>query len=267
VLEFQYTMIKQLTLPYYQKMLLWLTLRDEQYFLAGKEQYTAKQQRGGQESSSGRPAPGKISSKQIGDELLNGTSTKQDKKSAKRRDKDGGGSDGESKANPSSSAYDAARTWPLFCFELKFSVDQEERFLAAHKQVTEGDGMGGNNDLAHKRSQMAAAVITADNMGKAVGTLSHVIARREERTLLGILNPKQVAAYQSWLSTDSNRERSRRAIAEHQSVLSSVHFMDASSSSDGNTGNHKEVSLHDISRRLTEVLQISTRSDSMMLEE
>lgn len=270
VLEFQYTTLKELTLPHYHKMLLWLTLRDEKYFFEGKEQYLAKQllqqQNCVQEIPPGRPSAVKISSKQIGDDLLNGaaTTTKHEKKSAKKRDKDSGGSDGESKASASSSAFDAARTWPLFCFELKFSVDQEERFLAVYKKVTEARSAGGiHGDLAYKRSQMAEAVITIDSLGKAVGSLGHVIARREERSLLGILKPGQVAAYQIWLAKDRNRQRSRLAVAEQQISSSSVH-----SASNGMNGCANEVSLADISRRLSEVLQISTKSDgcSRMLE-
>lgn len=270
VLEFQYRMLKELTLPYYQKMVLWLTLRDEAFFMAGKEHYTAKQQRkenGEDIAAPGRPATGKISSKQIGEELTNGgnSNKKREKKSDRRGgEKDSGGSDGEGKAITSSPAYDAARFWPLFCFELKFSVDQEERFVAAHKQITEGGC--GRNDLSDKRSQMAAAVVTTDSLAKAVGSLSHIIARREERTLLGILSPRQVASYQAWLTRDDNRGKGRREVVGHRHEYLGEQFTDALSASDGNTGNSKEGSLHDISRRLSEVLWISSKSDTVMLE-
>jgi hypothetical protein len=37
-------------------------------------------------------------------------------------------------ANLTAQAFDAPRMWPLLCFELSISVDQEERFMQAHKR-------------------------------------------------------------------------------------------------------------------------------------
>jgi bZIP transcription factor len=258
VLDFQYSTLKQLTLPYYQKMLLWFTLRDEKYFLAGKEQYIARLQQNVPDNTVSRPATGKISSKQVGDELLNGPSKKDDRASiAKRRkDKD----EEEASSNATSAPHDAVRTWPLFCFELKFSVDQEERFLSAHKELVEGHAAG-RNDLAHKRAQMAVAVSTTDNLGKAVGSISHVISKREERSFLGILTPKQTADFHVWLSLSGNRDRARRSISDDGRDSPSVHNMDTTSATEGYKGNGKEVSLQDISRRLSEVLRISNKAD------
>lgn len=71
---------------------------------------------------------GKISSKQVGDELTNG-----------RKLEDGTIeppqiSAGEEKGNQTAQAFDATRMWPLLCYELSVSVDQEERFMQAHKR-------------------------------------------------------------------------------------------------------------------------------------
>ena len=38
------------------------------------------------------------------------------------------------KNNQTAQAFDAPRMWPLLCFELSISVDQEERFMQAHKR-------------------------------------------------------------------------------------------------------------------------------------
>ena len=40
--EFQYTTLRQVLLPRYQKFLLWLTLHGESFFTAGKDEYTRK---------------------------------------------------------------------------------------------------------------------------------------------------------------------------------------------------------------------------------
>lgn len=41
-IEFQYNTLKQVLLPRYQKFLLWLTLHEESFFAAGKDEYTKK---------------------------------------------------------------------------------------------------------------------------------------------------------------------------------------------------------------------------------
>jgi hypothetical protein len=41
-IEFQYNTLKQLLLPRYQKFLLWLTLHNESFYTAGKEEYATK---------------------------------------------------------------------------------------------------------------------------------------------------------------------------------------------------------------------------------
>jgi hypothetical protein len=135
IVEFQYTTLSQYMLPRYQKFLLWLALHPESYFLAGKEEHAKRET----ELNLPRSTSGKISSKQIGDELTNGRKL----------------SDGRFIPPPPIPSYpqlqqqqnevveqsssiahapDAARMWPLTCFELSISVDQEDRFLQALKR-------------------------------------------------------------------------------------------------------------------------------------
>lgn len=122
VVDFQYTVLQQFLLPKYQKFLVWLTLHAEAYFLAGKELHAQREPK-----QVVRVTAGKVSSKQIGDELTNGRKTED----GKYIPPEGGGEKGQSLT---SQAFDAPRMWPLLCFELSISVDQEERFLQAHKR-------------------------------------------------------------------------------------------------------------------------------------
>lgn len=262
ILDFQYNMLKQLTLPSHQKILLWLTLRDERFFVTGKEEYLAKQQQQQQQQkpsdgSTGQSTKpqGKISSKQLGDELFNGG----DKKSKKKRGqkKDGTDSDGGAKPNQSCSAYDAAKAWPLFCFDMKLSVDQEEKFLNTHRQVVEGK-LKGSQQLPQKRLQMEAAVNTSESMGKAVGSLSHVIAEREERSLVGTLRPSQAADLHEWLAKPENVQRARESVLKRQGEFDNS-TPDVTMRSPSPAIEAKEVTLFDICRKLNEVLQISNK--------
>jgi hypothetical protein len=76
-------------------------------------------------------APGKISSKQVGEELANGRKLEDGHvESSAKRLSDANGEN----ANQTAHAFDETRTWPLLCYELSVSVDQEERYMQAHKK-------------------------------------------------------------------------------------------------------------------------------------
>lgn len=123
VTDFQYSTLKQTLLPRYQKFLLWLTLHPESWFTAGKEQHTKRELA----KQVARVASGKISSKQVGDELTNGSKL-EDGTFVPPPQPATPNAHGE-KANQTAEAFDGLRMWPLLCFELSISVDQEERIL------------------------------------------------------------------------------------------------------------------------------------------
>ena len=125
--EFQYNTLKQTLLPRYQKFLLWLTLHNEGFFTAGKDEYTLKDGKQVLRVSSGR-----VSSKQIGDELTNGWKTEKQPRGKKKTKADA--AETAESSNPTARSLDAPRMWPLLCFELSISVDQEERMLQAMKR-------------------------------------------------------------------------------------------------------------------------------------
>jgi hypothetical protein len=135
IVEFQYTTLSQYLLPRYQKFLLWLTLQPESFFLSGKEEYSKREA----ELSLPRGTSGKISSKQVGDDLTNGRKLDDGRfipapppPSYAQPEQD----DGNDKyvTTPTAQAFDAARMWPLTCYELSVSVDQEDKFLQALKR-------------------------------------------------------------------------------------------------------------------------------------
>ena len=127
-IDFQYSMLKHTLLPRYHKFLLWLTLHPESWFSAAKEQH-AKREANRQVV---RTASGKISSKQVGEELTNGSKL-EDGTFVPPPQAPSVNAAGE-KANQTALAFDSLRMWPLLCFELSISVDQEERILLAHKR-------------------------------------------------------------------------------------------------------------------------------------
>jgi hypothetical protein len=76
-----------------------------------------------------RVAPGKLSSKQVGEELTNGHKLEDGTTDSPSKSSENG-----EKANQTAGAFDEARMWPLVCFELSVSVDQEEKYMNTHKK-------------------------------------------------------------------------------------------------------------------------------------
>lgn len=269
VLDFQYSSLKQLTLPSYQKMLLCMTLLEENFFTAAKDEYTKRAAVvNGEGKNANQNIAKTLSSKQIGDELFNGMKDekKNSSKGKKRRDSENECND---LTNVTAKAYDGGRFWPLLCFELRLSVDQEERFLATQKQIRNSiytkhraSALKESDTLANHRSQIAAAVVTAESLSKAVGSLSHVISRREDKTFARILKPDQLLAYLTWLSEPCNRARFQNKLASsattHPIGMDATEANESRNESVGNVGSgSKEASLQDICRRLNQVLRIS----------
>lgn len=114
VIDFQCSLLRQTLLPRYQQFLLWTTLHPESWFMAGKEHHA----KGDNGKPAARVTSGKISSKQVGETLSNARSSDEGEDSG----------DGE-KQGLSAKGDDPLRMWPLLCFELSISVDQEERFI------------------------------------------------------------------------------------------------------------------------------------------
>jgi hypothetical protein len=233
VTDFQYTTLKQMLLPRYHKVLLWMTLHDETFFTVGKEEYV--QREAGKQVS--RAATGRISSKQIGDDMTNIPKGKADTGPGLQVIASGEDEYNGDGPNQTSYASDGPRFWPLFCYGLSFSVDQEDRFMAAQKRAQQIPG------LAESRAQMEAAQRTTESLKGAVESLCSVVSQREEQTFLSVLNPKQVAAYQEWLV--ANRERCRSTLPSQETPAESSLIRG------------KDTPLAEICRKLNEVLQIS----------
>lgn len=211
VLEFQYAQLKNMTLPGHQKLMLWLTLQPAVFFKEGKDIHNSNF------ISSDHPRPlGKVSSKQIGEELTKSTNIHK------------------------VGANDNARWWPLFCFEMKFSVDQEERLV---KAITAPQHQRSNSNAT-----MGQAVETADRLSQAMNSLSHLVARREEKTL-AILTPAQVAKLQQ-------RGRTTHGQRPQPSVVE-----DTTTATPRSNPSPSTVALHNICQQLNQVLQISTPAD------
>lgn len=273
VLEFQYSSLKQLTLPSYQKMLLCMTLLEEKFFTSAKDEYTKRTATvKGEGKNANQNVAKTLSSKQIGDEIFNGM--KEERKASSKNKKRRDAENDSDLTTVTAKAYDGSRFWPLLCFELRLSVDQEERFLATQKQIKSSVytkfrtiSPKESDTLASHRSQIAAAVVTAESLSKAVGSLSHVISRREDKTFARILRPNQLVAYQTWLADPRNRARFKKRVTSTVSLADTAHLVGLNNSEANRLMMHsvgitvgsgsKEASLQDICRRLNQVLRIS----------
>lgn len=236
--EFQYNTLRQVLLPRYQKFLLWLTLHDDAFFIAGKDEYTRKDGKQVLRVSSGR-----VSSKQIGDELTNGWKT--EKADGKKKSK-ADAPDLAERSNPTSRALDAPRMWPLLCFELSISVDQEERLLQALKRLQQME------NLANYRSQLAAATKLTANLTEAISSQCQVSVAREDRSFLGVLTPAQAAKFHGWMA--ANQERCSRLLRERRPTPEKCNPV------------FKDSALVEVCKRLEEVLRISKKEQDVAME-
>lgn len=236
--EFQYNTLRQVLLPRYQKFLLWLTLHNDTFFIAGKDEYTRKDGKQVLRVSSGR-----VSSKQIGDELTNGWKT--EKSDGKKKNK-ADAPDLAERSNPTSRALDAPRMWPLLCFELSISVDQEERLLQALKRLQQME------NLANYRSQLAAATKLTTNLTEAISSQCQVSVAREDRSFLGILTPAQAAKFHGWMA--ANKEWCSRLLGERRPPPEKCNPV------------FKDSALVEVCKRLEEVLRISKKEQDFAME-
>jgi hypothetical protein len=220
ILDFQYTQLKTLTMAPYQRFLMWLLLQDPSYFRA-KEAQNKKFL--------------KISSKQIGEQLT----------------------------VQSAAIHDAQTAWPLFCFELKFSVDQEERFVAAiatHHHHNNNNStsnsspsnVNNNNQDNHKKAnQIQMALDTADRLCKAMGSLSHLVAKRQRQTVLTFAQRQILRQH----AQEQNQQKNQTNPMATAATLSSSPSTTVSPETDSSPAPCMDLS--DICRSLESVLHIS----------
>jgi hypothetical protein len=182
--SFQFTALKQLMLPRYQVFILWLTLQQEGFFTAGKEEKIKVDP---------TKAFGRLSSKQIGEEI-----TTKWKKSLPKSLKDQNQYDEDErymKAGPN----EPMRFWPLLCFELSISVDQEEKLLQLFRGSRESKTLPSCRSHMYDASKMLANI--------KCGLLNHgqSTAGRCENLYLTTLRPSQTAKFLDWYSKNSSR--------------------------------------------------------------
>jgi hypothetical protein len=173
VARFQYEKLRQLLLPRHEEFVLWLTLQQDAFFNSLKDKRAALSK------------TGRVSSKQIGEELsneFNATNNDEDEKL---------------------STNDLYQIWPLFCFEHLVSVEQEEKLIQTQKRIRH-DAHGAENRL-----QMALATKMVDLVKKGVLFQAHAASMRTHTTLLEILTPEQSVKFLKYMAANRPRRQSQ----------------------------------------------------------
>lgn len=222
--SFQYSALRQLMLPKYQVFILWLTLQRESFFTAGKEERA--------KTDSSR-AIGRVSSKQIGEEITS-TWKKSQPKEGKNSPTEEEMMDAEDRALKTGTD-EAERMWPLFCFEMSISVDQEEKLLNFHKGAQESP------TLATDRTEMSDATKMVTNMKQGILNHGQSTVGRSENMFLTTLSPTQSANYFKWYAENGDRRK--------QTTPAPCVKQEASDNKENN-------SIGDLCKRLHEVLLI-----------
>lgn len=181
VAAFQYDSLRDLILPYHKQYLLWLSLKEEEFFTMAKEK----------RSKTGK-GTGRVSSKHVGDELTAAH------RSAARTPT----TTGSNRGSITCAADDAHQSWPLVCFELGVSLDQEEKLLGAFRRVKQ------DAKISSSRTKLSIATTMASSLKDGVLYQSHSASEKNETALLRILTPEQTTRFQRWMV--ANRSRCRK---------------------------------------------------------
>lgn len=226
--SFQYSALRQLMLPKYQVFILWLTIQEGVFFTAGKEERI---------KIDPSRAIGRLSSKQVGEDITNTW------KKALPKETKGGSPNAELDADEEedddralkSGPDEPTRLWPLLCYELSISVDQEEKMLAFCKNARESP------TLASDRVSMSEAIKMVSSMKRGVLTHGQSTVGRSENLFLSTLSADQSAKYFKWYAENGDRlqQTSRVEIVKQEALET-----------------EQERTLSDICKLLHDVLKI-----------
>lgn len=216
---FQYNALRQLILPIYQQFFFAVSLNTENFFTSAKES-RMKSIKG----------TGRVSSKQVGEDI-----SINHKNAVKT---------GEATGNVSCRADDAEKLWPLLCYELSVSLDQEEKFIQVFKRTRQ------NGKVPQTRSQISIAATMVNNLKNGVLYQCHSAGHRSEAALLQVLTPAQTGRYLAW-----HRENKSRC----------VNLLDSSPRSGANDHQFRSYdnSLNDVCQQLTEAMKINTKQTTV----
>lgn len=178
--NFQYNTLQSQMLPNYREFILWLSTQHPSFL------YTAKEERNNNDENVKKTS----SSKQIGEELFGGGKVKGGKKS---------NDDDSSKVDLSAKADDARRFWPMFCYDMSISVDQEERIGQLQ------NSMFHSATLPAGRKEVSTAKVITRSLKNGILYGGHSSAHRIEGALLDILTPEQSARYLQWYAANKDR--------------------------------------------------------------
>ena len=178
--NFQHNTLQSQMLPNYREFILWLSTQHPSFL------YTAKEERNNNDENARKTS----SSKQIGEELFGGGKFKSGKKSS---DND------SSKADLSAKADDVRRFWPMFCYDMSISVDQEERICQLQNSMFHSATLPGG------RQEASTAKAITRSLKHGVLYAGHSSAHRSEGALLDILTPEQSARYLQWYAANKDR--------------------------------------------------------------
>ncbi len=184
---FQYHTMKETMLPQHHQFLLWISNHPAETF------YTA--------AKDCRPkGSAKMSSKQIGEEIFTTERQQQNQQ--------------QSNKFLECKTDDVHRFWPLFCYEMSFSVEQEEKFKTRYmerqskikqqrRRKTSSTSEGDVSSVIRLAS--AFALVSKLSEKSSIHNHYNVVATRRERLMMHVLNETQRVAFLKWMK--ENKER------------------------------------------------------------
>ena len=181
--NFQYNALSRSLLPAHRRFLLWLSLQSPEFFTEAKDE-RAK-------------TSGRVSSKQVGEEISIASSNNGEK----ANDKCAKSKSTKKNVNTALNNKNQFEVWPLFCWDMQISVEQEERFVNSYQST--------RNRYISDRTTLTSTLGLVSNMKRVTESYTDVVGEATNRSLLCCLSPDQTARYLQWMQERKNKERCR----------------------------------------------------------
>mmetsp|Transcript_16323 Transcript_16323/g.24062 ORF Transcript_16323/g.24062 Transcript_16323/m.24062 type:complete len:729 (-) Transcript_16323:124-2310(-) len=181
--NFQYNALSRSLLPAHRRFLLWLSLQSPEFFTEAKDE-RAK-------------TSGRVSSKQVGEEISIASSNNGEK----GNDKCAKSKSTKKNVNSVLNNKNQFEVWPLFCWDMQISVEQEERFVNSYQST--------RNRYISDRTTLTSTLGLVSNMKRVTESYTDVVGEATNRSLLSCLSPDQTARYLQWMQERKNKERCR----------------------------------------------------------
>jgi len=183
VIAHQYNILRQTFLSPHNHFTIWMMLKSATFFTEASRRHQAKIASGDVKAPANKTPSTRANSKQIGEDIYNEQKKRQ--------------------GSVSCNANDELQMWPLYCYEITMTMEQEDRI------INQAHAMAKNTPhLQTKLEKIKVATDATRHLQNAMQCHTQLASQRNETLLLDILTPAQAVLFKGWFETNKERCRS-----------------------------------------------------------